>query len=73
MSNSKVVIERVLRDYECVVCGSREFDVKDVTESQTEDAVGNRFDECRKCGEMYPTNPNADSGKDAAGNVEADE
>lgn len=56
MSNSKTVKERVPRDYECVTCGWSEFDVRETTavaEGQDESQVGERYEQCRNCGETY--------------------
>jgi len=75
VSNSKVVIPRVLRDYDCVVCGGREYDVRETTAvgpDQDSDLVGDRYEQCRACGEMYDT-PTADSNSDPAENTEENE
>lgn len=72
MSNSKVVIPRVLRDYDCVVCGGREYDVRETTAvspNQDSDLVGNRYDQCTNCGETYDT-PTADTNSESEGSVD---
>jgi len=55
VSNSEVVEERVSRDYECVTCGWSEFDVREIVAVPTADKslIGERYEECRDCGETY--------------------
>jgi len=56
MSNSKIVKERISRDYECVTCGWSEFDVRKTTavpEDSDQSIVGERYEQCWNCGETY--------------------
>lgn len=58
MSNSKIVKERVSRDYECVTCGWSEFDIRETTavsKDSDQSIVGERYEQCRNCGETYAT------------------
>jgi len=51
-----VVQERVSRDNGCVTCGWSEFDVREIVavgDKQDDDYVGDRYEECRNCGETY--------------------
>lgn len=55
MANSEVVKERV-DGAPCVTCGATEYDVREVIavgERQNDDLVGDRYEECRNCGEWY--------------------
>jgi len=56
MTNSEVVEERVSREYDCIVCGWSEYDVREIVEvgpDQDKSYVGDRYDKCRNCGETY--------------------
>lgn len=69
MSNSKVVESRVSRS-ECVTCGWTEYDVREIVavgDDQDEGGVGERYEQCRNCGETYDADTDAISDTTSTG------